>query len=349
MGKYALLTVSAALLGFAFYAQQSGLTAQQISEDQDQRQGEVIARQIARSAFNDGISELKRNFDTIGEEIRRGTLENGTFRLQFNPSTSGGTREVQLTAEGTYRSNTYQITGTAVRDTAVSALFNGITASKPVTFDVAGGGCSGEPCVSGIDVGGREDRAGISLPKDQHTEPVCDEFDDAVAGKGGDSEEHCDVHSRYSEHDDWVLSKLDSVESRILAAEDHEDVTLCGDGGCRAQDFEQDGEANSGILYVTGEFRVNGSDQWHGLVFVANGGSVRINGGGSVRNINGGLLLQENTAFVEDEEFDMNGGNAVQYNTDQLLKYLDILPSLKTETIEVTDRSGRLLQSREKG
>lgn len=344
MGKYALLVLSATLLGFAMYAQQSARTAQQISEGQDQRQGEVIARQIARSAFNDGISEVKRRFNTIGEESREGTLENGTFRLQFDPTTSGGTREVHVTAEGTYQSSTYQIKGTAVRDTAVSALFNAITASKPVTFDVAGGGCSGEPCVSGVDVGGREDRAGISLPQDQDTEPVCEEFDDEVVGKGGEGAEHCDVYSRRGEHDDWVLSKLDSVESRILAAQGHEDVTLCGEGGCRAGDFEQNGEANSGILYVTGEFRINGSDQWHGPVFVSDGGSVRINGGGSVSNINGGLLLQENTAFVEDEEFDMNGGNAVQYNTVQLLKYLDILPSLKTETIEVTDRSGRLLQ-----
>ena len=342
MGKYALLVVSAALLGFALYAQQSARTSQQISEGQDERQGEVIARQVARSAFNDGISEVQRRFDTIGEESREGNLENGTFRLQFDPTTTGGSREVHVTAEGTYRSSTYQITGTAVRDTAVSALFNAITASEPVTFDVAGGGCSGAPCVSGVDVGGREDRAGITLPQDQGTGPVCEEFGDKVVGKGGESAEHCDVYSRRGEHDDWVLSKLDSVESRILANKGHEDVVVCDD--CRAQDFDQNGEANSGILYVTGEFRINGSDQWHGPVFVTDGGSVRINGGGSVRNINGGLLLQENTAFVEDEEFDMNGGNAVQYNTDQLLKYLDLLPSLKTETIEVTDRSGRLLR-----
>jgi hypothetical protein len=347
MGKYALLVVSAALLGFTVYAQQGARTAQDISEGQDERQGEVIARQIARSAFNDGISEVKRRFDTIGEERREGNLENGTFRLQFDPTTSGGAREVHVTATGTYRSSTYQIKGTAVRDTSVSALFNAITASKPVTFDVAGGGCSGEPCVSGVDVGGREDRAGISLPQDQDTGPVCEEFDDEVVGRGGVSAEHCDVQSRYDEHDDWVLSKLDRVESRILANKGNEDVVTCDN--CRAQDFEQNGEANGGILYVTGEFRVNGSDQWHGLVFVSDGGSVRINGGGDTRNINGGLLLQENTAFVEDEEFDMNGGNAVQYNTNQLLKYLDILPSLKTETIEVTDRSGRLLQPGEEG
>ncbi len=343
MGKYALLVVSAALLGFAAFAQQAAQTAQDISEGQDERQGEVIARQIARSVFNDGISEIKRRFNTIGAESREGTRENGTYRLRFDTTTSGGSKEVKVTAEGTYRSSTYQITGTAVKDTAVSALFNAITASKPVTFDVSGGGCSGDPCVSGVDVGGREDRAGISLPQDQDTDPVCEEFDDEVVGMGGESAEHCDVHSRYREHDDWVLSKLDSVESRITAATGDEDVVLCDD--CRAQDFEQNGEANSGILYVTGEFRVNGSDQWHGPVFVSDGGSVRINGGGDTRNINGALLLQENTAFVEDEEFDMNGGNAVQYNTDQLLKYVDLLPSLKTSTVEITDRSGRLIRS----
>jgi len=341
MGKYALLIVAASLLGFVFFARQSSRIDQDTSEDQDARQGSVIARQIARSAFNDGISEVKRTFDTIAPTSREGSRENGSYVLRFDTSSTSGKKRVTVTVEGTYRSSTYQIQGTAVKDTAVSALYNAITASRPVTFDVSGGGCSGGPCVSGVDVGGRDDRHGITLPETQDTGPVCDEFGGAVEGKSGG----CDVHSRIGEHDDWVLSKLDDVQANIenAIANNHEDVTVCD--GCRAGDFNQDGEQNSGILFVTGEFRINGSDQWNGLVFVSDGGSVRINGGGSARNINGGLLLQENTAFVEDEEFDMNGGNAVQYNSQELLKYIDILPSLETSTIRVNDRSGRILRS----
>ncbi len=43
----------------------------------------------------------------------------------------------------------------------------------------------------------------------------------------------------------------------------------------------------------------------------------------------------------------MNGGNAVQFNSDQLLKYIDTLPSIESTTTVVTDRTSRLLQKGE--
>lgn len=336
MGKYALFLVLASALGLAFATQQSHKMARNANEDQTERQGTVIARQIARSAFEQGMSTVKRNFDTVLLGTQEGSYEQGTYVLTLDTTSSGGTRVVTITAEGTYRSDTYRITAKAHRDTSVSALFHAITASTPIDFNVAGGGCSGAPCVSGLDVGGREDRHGIMLPNGSDPEAVCDEFDGKVEGRA----EGCDVKARSAAEDDWVEKNVDAVETEIKTAIDagSDDVTVCANN-CKVKDLP----VSSGILYVTGELRFDGEREWDGLVFVAEDGEVRINGGGDARNIDGGLLLQENTVYSEDEEFDMNGGNAVQYNTSNLLPYVGTLPSIRTTSIQITDRTGKLL------
>lgn len=334
MGKYAVLVTLGVILGVTYISQQSQQTSQQANEDIGDRQGVVISRQIARSAFNEGFSEVKREFDTISDQTREGSYEKGTFFIEHVVNESGGKKEVDITARGTYRDTTYEITGLAIRDTAITSMINGITANTPIDFTVSGGGCSGGPCVSGIDVAGDGDRHGISLPPDTDTEEVCNEFDGDVEGIG----EGCDVQARTEEHDDWVTGQMDALESEIQDSEESSNVTVCD--GCDVSELPD----TSGILYVTGELRFNGEEQWDGLVYVADGGSVRINGGGSTRNINGGLVLSDSTEYDEDEQFDMNGGNAVNYNSEALKRYMNTLPTLRSVTVKITDRKGRLLQ-----
>ena len=84
--------------------------------------------------------------------------------------------------------------------------------------------------------------------------------------------------------------------------------------------------------------RFNGNPTWNGLVYVAEGGSIRINGGGGVTNINGGLLMEKNSSFR------MNGGNRIQYNPEELTKYVDLLPSIETTEVTVTDRVGKVME-----
>jgi len=353
MGKYALLLVFAAAAGLAALSAQNGGTAQSASAERSERQGVVIARQIARSVFNDGISEVERTFETITDAVEEGAHEQGTYRLQFDAASTAAGKTVDVTAEGTYGEHTYQIQATVRKDTTVSSVFNAITASTPVDFTVKGGGCSGGPCVSGLDAGGRVDRHGITLPNGESAEAVCDEFHSGgydsdtetnVEGRSGG----CDVQVRTSAHDDWVEDQMDQMDNTIqnAIAAGNPDVTECT--GCDLKNFDDSG--NDGILYVTdGEFTVNGDRQWNGLVFVANGGKIRFNGGGDARNINGGLVLQDWATYEQgnkdDDEFTMNGGNAVKFNSDELLKYIDTLPSIESTTTVVTDRSSRLLQN----
>lgn len=335
MGKYVLLVTFTVILGLTYLSQQSHQASQESSKKIGERQGIVVARQIARSAFSDGLSEVKRSFDTISDQTKEGSYEQGTYSLTHEVTESGSQRTVDITAQGTYRDTTYQITGRAVKDTSISSLINGITANIPINFKVSGGGCSGGPCVSGVDAGDGDDRHGISLPPGTDVGSVCEEFGGKVEGK----EDGCDVQSRTTEHDDWITQEMQKLRSEIEDAQGSSSVTVCD--GCEVGSLAD----TSGILYVTGELRFNGEEQWDGLVYVADGGSVRINGGGSTRNINGGLVMGDSTEFTEDEEFDMNGGNAVKYNSDALKKYVNLLPSLKATTIRVTNRKGCVMKN----
>lgn len=329
MGKYIFLAVVVVAFGVTVLANQGLRTDQDTSRSQAARQEKVLARQIAQSAFQDGLAELRRDFENWRVDRENVAYENGTFDLSASGPSTG---PVSLTAVGTFGDFSYEIVATARLDTSVNSLFNGITTQTPVDFSVSGGGCSGAPCVSGKDVGGEDDRRGISLPPDGDPKGVCDEFDDAVEGKG----EGCDVATRSSKEEEWVEREMEALHSDIQAAIDRgsEDVTECN--GCDLSDLSTD----TGVLYVTGELRINGEEQWNGPVFVADGGSVQINGGGDTRNINGGLVMSDSTSYDEDEEFDMNGGNAVQYNSDQLKKYMDTIPTIRTTTVEVTERTG---------
>lgn len=335
MGKYALLLTLAGVLGVTLLAQQSRHSSAETSESQGERQGTVIARQIARSAFSDGISAVKRNFDAIADSSTEGVHQGGTYILTFDTSTAEGEKIIDLTSEGTFQTDTYRITGRTELDTVLTSLTNGITASTPITFTVKGGGCSGGPCVSGIDSAGVDDRHGITIPPGEDPSTICNEFDDKVEGK----EDGCDVKSRTTDRAEWIDQEMEQLEQEITDAADagSGDVTVCDT--CKIGNLT----ADTGILYVTGELTYDGEDQWNGLVFVGDGGSIRINGGGDVANINGGLMLDDSTSFDEDEEFDMNGGNAVKYNSGELRKYMNSFPTLREVVVTVHDRTGHLL------
>lgn len=336
MGKYIFLVIMAVTLGTTLLASQGMQTDQDTSESQSARQEKVLARQIANSAFEMGTSELRRDYE--GWRVDRNSVshEGGSYDVSATGPPNG---PVWLEVFGRYGDALYKLTANVIRDTETSSLFNAITTLTPIDYDVAGGGCSGSPCISGLDEGGRIDRHGISTPPGEDTNDICDEFDDKVVGKA----DGCDVWSRTDGEDEWVHREMNTIESQIQNVIDagSDQVTTCD--GCRAGDLSTD----RGILYVTGELRFDGNEQWNGLVYVADGGSVRINGGGHTRNINGGLLVSDNTDFENGEVFNMNGGNSVVYNSDQLKKLFNTLPAARTKMVKITDRSGGFLQDEE--
>lgn len=330
MGKYIVLITLAVGLSLTVLTTQGMQTDQDTSEDQAARQESVLARQIAKSAFGKGLSALRRDYDDWREERSGVPHRNSTFDLSASGPSAG---PVALSATGRLGGAVYRITGTVTQQEEISALLNGITAVGPVDFKISGPGCGGVPCVSGLDAGGREDRKGISLPNSGSESDVCSVFDGKVEGLGSG----CDVQSRHSNRDVWISGQMGRLEAQIQSkmSSGHPDVTACS--SCKFSG----NVTRSGILYVTGTATIDGNSRWNGLVYAAQGATVRINGGGGSRNINGGLVMEK------DATLDMAGGNRVQYNTDQLRKYLSLLPALSTTAVEVADRTGTLVQHKD--
>lgn len=328
MGKYAALITLALALGITILSNAGMQTDQDTSEDQAARQRSVLARQIAKSAFDKGISALRRDYDDWRKERTGIPHQNGTFDLEASGPSTG---PVLLEATGHFDGAAYRITGKVLQKEEVTSLFNGITAAGTVDFAVSGPGCGGVPCVSGLDFAGREDRKGISLSNAGSESTACKAFDGKVEGLGSG----CDVQSRHSNGDVWVNDQMDLLEAQIQSklSSGHPDVTTCS--SCK---FSGNVTRN-GILYVTGKATIDGNSRWNGLVYAAEGATVRINGGGGSRNINGGLVMED------DARLDMAGGNRVQYNTDQLRKYMSTLPAISRTAVEVTDRTGTLIDN----
>ena len=405
MGKYVLLITFAGLLGMSYLGQQSLSTSQDTSEDLAERQRTVLARQIARSAFNKAASKLKRNWCTVPDNSSLRSYEQGEYRVTFASASAGDDSEegeddegkgacsgksITITATGYYPQAgspdevRYQIQGAVEQKTLVSGLFSGLTASGALS-QLRVNGCGGGNCVSGVPPGGGQGRPGMNLPgsmAEDLNENGCPsdgwEKRDIVAGNGSVANE-CGVQVRSAADDEWVTGEMKKIES-VLTSGGNADVTVCGNGngggppgngggppgngggppgngggpfGFASMSYSGESVSNppgscafrgngggSGILYVPpGEsVRFNGRPTWNGLVYVAEGGSIRINGGGGVTNINGGLLMEENASFR------MNGGNRIQYNPDELRKYVDLLPSIETTEITVTDRTAGVLQ-----
>jgi len=407
MGKYALLITIAAALGVSYYSQQSLSTSQDTSRDLSERQRTVIARQIARSAFNNAVSKVKTEWCNVPAGIELTSYEKGEYEVTFSSSSTGGGegedgggedscagKSITVTVTGYYPGKdppnkvSYRIEGTAEQRTMVSGLFSGLTASGALS-KLRVNGCGGGGCTSGVPPGGGEGRSGMSLPAsmEEHiNDEGCPENGweqgDIVAGEGSAVNE-CGVQVRDASAEGWVQSKMNAIKSEITSEENTSDVTVCGSGGngtgppddkeTGPPDDKDTGPPNNrgpfafasmsvetgssgggppgdcaldgeGILLVPDGKTATangGPPRWDGLVYVEDGGGVTINGGGNTQSINGGLLMEGGSSFL------MNGGERVQYDPNELSKYEDLLPSIKTTEVTVTDRTSKFVQANE--
>jgi hypothetical protein len=97
MGKYTILATLAVALSLTVLSTQGMETDQETSEGQAERQKTVLARQIAASAFEMGMSELRRDYDGWRAQREGVPHENGTFDLVASGPSTG---PVSLTATG---------------------------------------------------------------------------------------------------------------------------------------------------------------------------------------------------------------------------------------------------------
>jgi hypothetical protein len=410
MGKYALLLTFSVGLALAYFGQQSMQISSAANEDQVERQKTVLARQIARSAFNNAVSNIKRDWCSVPTGTEEPVpYEQGEYEVTFGFSGGGEEGEdssgedscagkrITATVTSYYPGKedtdkvSYQIEGTAEQRKMVSGLFSGLTASGALS-QLRVNGCGGGNCVSG-DPGGGEGRPGMNLPGS-----MAEDLDgngcpsngwgkgDIVAGSESVANE-CGVQVRGAADDKWVTGKMSAIrseiESELESSNPSSDITVCGEGGndtgppddedtgppedretgppnqrgpfalaSMSAEIDNRGGRPPGDCSIDGEgillvpegktARANGGPpRWDGFVYVEEGGTIRINGGGSTQSISGGLLMEGGSNFR------MNGGERVQYDPDELRKYVDLLPSIETTEVTITDRTSKVVGSNE--
>lgn len=355
MGKYIVLATLALGLSITLLANQGMQMDLDTSESQAERQEIVLARQIARSAFNNAVSKLKKNGLVGCCTGKSGEYEGGTYEVTYPDQGEKiigdrNWRYVKLRVTGTHGENKYEITATVGR--YIRETLDAVTAKSVDNFDV--NGCQNPACISGVDEadGGGKSSHGLSLSPqkslqggDQANDPedVCSEFQNGngknskggIEGKGGDG---CDVVTRTGDQEQKTLEMMGEIENAILDNSDSDRVQVCdGNIECSISGSMSD----EGILYVqSGEVTLNGNPQWDGLVYLSDSASVTLNGGGNSKNINGGLIMEE------VNEFNLNGGGGehnITYNTSTLLDLVDVIPELG-EPVQVVNRSGRVVQ-----
>lgn len=316
MGKYILLVTFAGVLGLSYLAQQSQSTALDTSEDQAERQRTVIARQIARSAFNKGVSEVKRNWPAVppGEQ---GRYEQGQYELTFAVSStgededeSGANKEISIASVGIFPSAgspdavRYLIEGVAEQRKVASGLFSGLTAGGAISFEGSSGkGCSGAACISGLTPNG-ENRRGMSLPGKMGAGKADDWCPGGfgpgqILGSGGEGAGDCDVQVRDKAADDWVSKKLSQIESRIKSNQGRPEIKVCEKEGGPPKNTgppkdkgppRNNGKGPFQFARMSrvetrsggappGGCQFNGNSGGSGILYVPPGGSVRFNGG----------------------------------------------------------------------
>lgn len=231
MGKYIILVTFAVALGLTLLARQGRQTDLDTSKSQVTRQEQVLARQIARSAFERAVSELRRDArngndltieSATGEPIE---YEGGFFTLEESGPVEG---PVVITATGSYDDQEYQIAGTI--DYKVPSSFNAITSQGNVDFDPAGNSssinCQGTgTCVSGKDPNG--DRHGISLSPNSDVSGVLSRFNGVIEGINDNS----DVISREGGPDSRNKTVSKSIEDLEDDIGNSEEVTVCESRG----------------------------------------------------------------------------------------------------------------------
>ncbi|MCS3938263.1 hypothetical protein GGP84_000878 [Salinibacter ruber] len=364
MGKYILLITLGVSAALSMYAGQFQSAQVDARSELAERQKLIIARQMARSAYASGVSEVKRQLNVSLNQCEQ--LEGGTFELTTRPL-SGDT--VQVRAVGRYGGDgcsctecpQYAISGEATLEPngSFSALtFDGSLASA----NLSGGGKG--PVISGNDAAGKQDRNGVSLSESGDRATMRNEFcgrsGSDVQGIGGD----CDVV-----HDPGInIKPLDAELSDLVQNEaTHKESDLCGGGKGRGRKGKRKGpgggpvgsseslavvnvegdcrlSGNSGgmgIIYVDGgSLTMTGNSEWKGMVFVTGEGSFKASKG--TPNISGSV------AFYDGGSLDMRGTASIQYNSDQMRRLREefgidalkeLIDSPAGDAVRMTNRS----------
>jgi len=372
MGKYALLLTFALALGTTLMARQGMLTDQDTTASQADRQKKVLARQIAQSVFDRGVSELRRDYregrtmeiDPISEK----TVEHKgvSFELRDSdpdgadsPPAMGVLKEnshvdgsVTVIATGHYQDAKYRMQADVIRDVEG---FSGLGVKGGLSSVKAKGS---KFLISGRDTnpvdqndepvhgsGPGADRPGIRLNDGDAANEVQEEYpDEQVVGVHGEGDivhedVQVDLDALAQEIRDHATHGGADLENGSIGSQD--DPALVAVDG----DLKLTGNTHGvGALLVDGNFEMRGDAQWEGLVLVTNGDAQVDTEGDLLGNarIFGSLMQQTNGSGT----LEVGGSVRMQYSSQALNVLTDVLPTMKESvTIRVTNRSSKMFAS----
>lgn len=373
MGKYAILLTFSLVLGITLMSRQGIQADRATSASQADRQKTVLARQIAQSAFDRGISELRRDYgegrELVIDSISEETIEHKGVSFTLRDSEPEGVESVtamgvlqgsgnadgsvSVTATGYYEDAKYRIRADVVRDVdgfAGLGVEGGLSSVKAKGSKFMVSGLDTDPVEQNEDPnhgsGSGTDRPGMRLDDGSSASDVKDEFsDDQVVGVNGNG----DIVNEKIKVDLDALAqeiKNDSTHSRT----DLEDGSTVGSRSDPAVvavdgDIKLTGDTHGiGALLVEGNFEMRGDAQWEGLVLVRNGDAQVDTEGDLLGNarVFGSLMQQTGGSGT----LEIGGSVRMQYSSKALKVLTDVLPTMgDAGTIRVTNRSSKMFTS----
>ncbi len=111
MGKALIIVLASAIFVSGHYLSGAGRSAYETSEVQSEFEKKIIAQEIATSAFNSGVSKVRRDFENWRQVVVNQPYQGGHYNLSF----SGPAGEpVEAVVEGYFGDAWYRINGLVV-------------------------------------------------------------------------------------------------------------------------------------------------------------------------------------------------------------------------------------------
>ena len=108
MGKALILILASALFVSSYYLFGAGRSAYETSELQSEFEEKIIAQEIATSAFNSVVSEVRRNFENWRQVVTDKSYQGGYYNLSVTGPIDG---PVEVLVEGHFGGAMHRING----------------------------------------------------------------------------------------------------------------------------------------------------------------------------------------------------------------------------------------------
>ena len=297
MGRGVLILVIGTIAAVSYLMIDTRKTAQETGEQQAHYEEAVVANEIAQSAFNIGVSQVKRDFEGWRATYLDRAYEGGDYDLEVSGPAEG---PVEVTVKGYFGNAQFEIKATLDR------LLEAIV--EPLVIDVCevdAQSMGGTFMISGMDTNPPSASGGKPRGPDVHAlrttfESVASTFAgelpaDQVYGKEGAGDivsglSDIDIHELYDEAiaQSGPMFLQDTVFTGNVVFGSPSNPTVVKAMG----DIELKGNVRGyGILVIDGTLKMGGNAVWEGLILVG-GGSEEVELKGNA-HIYGSLIIRD--------------------------------------------------------